>query len=303
MRRRPLDLVAARPGAGLAAARLAAASAMPDERPGAVETTAGRRPATTSPASPSTRRRRRRATSAARDRHGVPRRDDGARRSRPRVAKQFLAKDAPGVVEPRAPDDHLLRRLAAAGRQRSDGRRSRSATRTTLDSRGAWRGRLPAVRATVLRFPMTVENGEWRIAAAPERADRAGDVVRAAVPRGLALLLRPDRPDPGPRAGVRARAASSRHRAGRGAAARPAGRPGAGVARSFIPPGSTRRLGAGLAERGRATIALKGDVGPQTPQAIAADARPVRLDPAPGPVDPSGSDHHRRPARSSCRAG
>ena len=61
------------------------------------------------------------------------------------------------------------------------------------DARGAWLGPLPDEESTI-QFPMELEDGEWRISEPPPLADRPEVVVRAAVPTGLAVLLRPLRP-------------------------------------------------------------------------------------------------------------
>ena len=93
---------------------------------------------------------------------------------------------------------------------------------------------------------------------APRSADRARVVVRATLPPGLAVLLRPVRADPGPGAGVRAprrqfastlvKACSRARRRMRGSSA------------ASSRPASARALGAGLGG-GVADIALKGDAG------------------------------------------
>ena len=128
------------------------------------------------------------------------------------------------------------------------------------------RCRRPSTRCS---FPMAHEDGEWRIAQAPERADRPGVVVRAALPPGLAVLLRPDRADPGPGAGVRARAASSWPRTlTKALLLGPGAGPGPGRRAASSRPASSVGLSVPVSDDGVADIALKGDAGQLTPQAI-----------------------------------
>ncbi|MFC4784129.1 LpqB family beta-propeller domain-containing protein [Nocardioides sp. MAHUQ-72] len=181
------------------------------------------------------------------------------------VAKQFLAKGAQASWNP---ERSTITYADAAPPRLTRG--SRVSVQLTgadhLDARGAWRGPLPR-GAHNLQFPMTVENGEYRIASAPNAlivpepwfAQRFREVSLyffeptaqvlvpepVFVPRGEQLatalikgLLR------GPRADL------------------------ARVSRSFIPPGLTFGLSVPVSAGGVADISLKGDAGPQTAQAV-----------------------------------
>jgi hypothetical protein len=181
------------------------------------------------------------------------------------VAKQFLAKDAQASWDP----EQRTITYADASPPRPRGTFRVSVTLTgahELDSRGAWQGRLPH-RDQVVEFPMALENGEYRIAQAPNALivpetwfeqrfrevslyffDPTGQILvpePVFVPRGEQLattlikgLLR------GPHADLTE------------------------VAHSFIPPGLSVGLSVPVTDDGVADIVLKGDAGPQTAQAV-----------------------------------
>jgi hypothetical protein len=182
------------------------------------------------------------------------------------VAKQFLAKDAQASWNP----ESRTITYADASPPRQRGGASRVSVTLTgadlLDARGAWRGRLPHSEQ-VVEFPMTMENGEYRIAQAPNALivpeswfeqrfrvvslyffDPTAQILvpePVFVPRGEQLattlikgLLRGPHPDL------------------------------ARVSRSFIPPGLTFGLSVPVSADGVADISLKGEAGPQTSQAI-----------------------------------
>ncbi|MBD8870272.1 LpqB family beta-propeller domain-containing protein [Nocardioides donggukensis] len=135
-----------------------------------------------------------------------------------------------------------------------------------LDSRGAWQGPLPDSSATV-SFPMTVEDGEWRIKEAPNALivsdswfderyrqvslyffDPSGEILvpePVFVPRGGQLstalvrgLLR------GPAEGMR------------------------GVSRSFFPKGLRLDLSVPVSPNGLADVALQGDISGVDPETL-----------------------------------
>ncbi len=140
-----------------------------------------------------------------RDRHPLPGGDEGHADHDQRRA----------AVPQRARRSATGRRRARSSPTASSATRSAGPHRSQVpmaaineyDARGAWQrsrdGRDPQLRPHV-------EDGEWRIDEAPRRADRARDVVRGLLPPRLALLLRPDRPDPGARAGLRPRGRPAR---------------------------------------------------------------------------------------------
>lgn len=179
------------------------------------------------------------------------------------VAKKFLTKDAQASWNPK------LETITYADASPPRGGSRVSVTFTGadhLDSRGAWRGALPAGE-NVLQFPLVMEGEEWRIAEAPNALvvpeswfeqrfrqvslyffDPTARILvpePVFVPRGEQLattlvngLLR----GPGPEL--------------------------ARVSRSFIPPGLSFDLSVPVSADGVADLSLKGDAGRQTPQAI-----------------------------------
>lgn len=179
------------------------------------------------------------------------------------VARQFLTKDAAASWDPE------LQTITYADASPPRGGSRVSVTLTgaeVLDARGAWLGQVPGVD-DVLAFPMTLENDEVRIAEAPNALivpqswfeqrfrqvslyffDPTAQVLvpePVFVPRGEQLattLIKALLRGPGPGLGR--------------------------VSRSFIPPGLTIGLSVPVSPGGVADIALKGEAGQQTPQAI-----------------------------------
>ncbi len=201
------------------------------------------------------------------------------------VARQYLTGDADAAWDPEA---ETITYADASRPRGTDTVTVRLDGADRLDGRGSFRGPLPANRRT-LEFPMELEDGEWRIAQRARRADRAGVVVRAAVPPGVALLLRPERAGAGARTGVRAARRAVHHGAHRGAAARPRADPGQGLAQLHPAGPRLRPLRARL--RG-------GRRRPQPARLLRpADARGQRADDHPARVDAEAG------ARRSRRSG
>ena len=179
------------------------------------------------------------------------------------VAKQFLTNDAAASWDPE------LQTITYADASPPRGGSRVSVTLTgaeMLDARGAWLGPVPGVD-DVLTFPMTLENGEVRISEAPNALivpkswfeqrfrqvslyffDPTAQILvpePVFVPRGEQLattLIKALLRGPGPGLGR--------------------------VSRSFIPAGLTFGLSVPVSADGVADIALKGEAGQQTPQAI-----------------------------------
>ena len=117
--------------------------------------------------------------------------------SRTNVASQFLTPERPPALGA-GPEDRHLRRVRRPGRRPTgDGAADRH--------RGVRRARCVAAVARGRRDQLRSHAPGRRVAhrRAARRADRAGDVVRGLLPPDVALLLRPDRADPGARTGVR----------------------------------------------------------------------------------------------------
>ena len=86
----------------------------------------------------------------------------------------------------------------ASGRRRAAGGVSVDAGRARpARPQGAWQGPLPPASGTI-DFPMAFEDGEWRIDDAPDALIVPETWFAQRYRPGLALLLRPDRADPGP---------------------------------------------------------------------------------------------------------
>ena len=179
------------------------------------------------------------------------------------VARQFLTKDGAASWDP----ELQTVTYADASLPRGGSRVSVILTGAeVLDARGAWQGGVPD-DDDILTFPMTVENGEVRIAAAPNALivpqswfeqrfrqvslyffDPTAQILvpePVFVPRGEQLattLIRSLLRGPGPGMGQ--------------------------VSRSFIPPGLTFGLSVPVSADGVADIVLKGEAGQQTAQAI-----------------------------------
>ncbi len=197
------------------------------------------------------------------------------------VAREFLAKDLRTSWNPQ----RRLITYADASPPRLRGPSRVSVTLTSadqLDGRLAWKGRLPRSKR-VVDFPVTMENGEYRIAGAPNALivpetwfeqrfrevslyffDPTATILvpePVFVPRGDQLttalvkgLLRGPGPD------------LDR------------------VSRSFIPPGLDYGVSVTVSDAGVAQISLKGDVSPENSQAVdllmAQFAWTLRQDPA-----------------------
>ena len=120
------------------------------------------------------------------------------------MARQFLTSDADAAWNPRR-DDHLRRGVAPRGHRRAD--RSGWPTPDRLDGRGSsaarCRGRAHA------RVPDGPRGRRVAHRRGARRADRARTWFDQRFRQVVALLLRPERPDPGARSRSTCRAASS----------------------------------------------------------------------------------------------
>ena len=182
--------------------------------------------------------------------------------------------------------DHLRRCPDRGHRQRGDDRavRTRAARcRGRLGGRAAGGRAGPAARPDHRgrRVPHHQPAG---------RAGRAGHLVRAAVRPGVLVLLRPDRPDPGTGARVRAAWRTAGQQPDQ-PVARPGGEP-AGHLPHLPPDGRRRVVRAGLRPgrrggepRQQRHTSARGPV---------EDARPARLDAQPGAEHPCRPGDHRR---------
>lgn len=194
------------------------------------------------------------------------------------VARQFLAVDAQATWEPERStltydevsdptgSTTVSVRLTGAGR---------------LDARGAWQGPLPADRSAI-DFPMVQEDGEWRIARAPDALvvpeSWFGQRFRSVDLYFLDPTARVLVPEPvfAPRGEQLATTLVQGLVAGPGPALR-------GVARTFFPAGSAVELSVVVAD-GLAEVSLQGDPSTLTGQAaelvLAQLAWTLRQDPA-----------------------
>ncbi len=179
------------------------------------------------------------------------------------VAKQFLTQDGAASWNPE------LETITYGDASPPRGSTRVSVTLTGadhLDARGAWQGRLPRGE-DVLSFPMVMENGEWRIAEAPDALvvpetwfDQRFRQVSLYFFDPTARILVPE-PVFVPRGEQLATSLTQALLLG-------PGRELARVSRSFIPSGLTFGLSVPVTADGIADISLKGDAGQQTPQAI-----------------------------------
>lgn len=80
------------------------------------------------------------------------------------VARQFLTQDAAAAWNP---EQETITYVSTSGPFGSSPLRVKLLESAHFDARGTWLGALPADRRT-LRFPMQLEEGEWRIADAPD---------------------------------------------------------------------------------------------------------------------------------------
>ena len=181
------------------------------------------------------------------------------------VAKLFLAKDAQASWNP---ERRTITYSDASPPSRGAG--SEVTVKLTgadqLDSRRAWQGGLPRAER-VVRFPMTRDHGEYRIARAPDALivpqtwfeQRFREVSLYFFDPTAQILVPEPVFVPGgdqlPTALVEGLLQGPPANLGR-------------VSRSFIPPGLDYGVSVTVSRAGVADIALKGDVGPQTPQGI-----------------------------------
>jgi lipoprotein LpqB-like beta-propeller protein/sporulation and spore germination protein len=178
-------------------------------------------------------------------------------------AKQFLAKEAQASWNPQ----QQTITYADASPPRGGSRVSVTLTGgNLLDSRGAWQGRLPRSEH-IVQFPMTREDGELRIAVAPDAlivpetwfAQRFRQVSLYFFDPTAQILV----PEPVFVPNGEQLASGLIQALLRGPDPRLTR-----VSRSFIPPGLTFGLSVPVSADGVADISLKGDAGQQTPQAI-----------------------------------
>ena len=80
------------------------------------------------------------------------------------VARQFLTKDAAASW---SPEQETITYVSNSGPFGSSPTRVKLLDTAHFDARGTWLGPLPTARRT-LRFPLEIEDGEWRIAEAPD---------------------------------------------------------------------------------------------------------------------------------------
>ncbi len=195
------------------------------------------------------------------------------------VARQFLTKDAQTAWNPEQRTITYDSRGAPTGEEQVEVTLEGA---QWVDSRGTWRGRLGGGERT-LSFAMAQEDGEWRIAAAPDAliVDELwfqGRFRQASVyffdPTASILVPEPVFVP------ADAQLASTLVQS---LLAGPAARL-AGVSRSFIPPGLTLALSVSVDGDGIADIAFLGEAGQLTPQAaelmVAQFAWTLRQDPS-----------------------
>lgn len=179
-----------------------------------------------------------------------------------RTAKEFLTKDAAASWDPQR--ETITYGSNSTPRETDAGVSVTLTDANRLDARGAWQGPVPRGQRT-LEFPMSFEDGEWRIDRAPDALvvsdlwfegrfrqesvyffDPTASILEAEpvyVPRGeklasaltQALLLGPS--------------ADLRH-----------------VAQTFLPPGLKVAVGVAVSPDGVADVSLDGDAGQLTPQ-------------------------------------
>lgn len=133
-----------------------------------------------------------------------------------------------------------------------------------LDARGSWLGSLPRARST-LRFPVTLENGEWRISRAPDALVVPDTWFEPRFQQVSLYFFDPTAtvvvPEPVylPRGDQLATALTSNLLLGPPVGLRR-------VYRTFLPPGLTTGLSVPVTGAGVAEIALQGDASRLTPQ-------------------------------------
>lgn len=181
------------------------------------------------------------------------------------VAREFLAKDLSTSWDPQ----RRLITYTNASLPRLRGPEEvtvRLSQPHQLDSRLAWEGRLPKDERR-LEFPVTMENGEFRIAQAPNALivpetwfeQRFHEVsLYFFDPTGQILTPEPVFVPSGDQLATALV---------RGLLRGPAARPSR-VTRSYIPPGLDYGVSVAVSSDGVADIALKGDAGPETTQSV-----------------------------------
>ncbi|MCD4525353.1 LpqB family beta-propeller domain-containing protein [Nocardioides sp. cx-173] len=182
------------------------------------------------------------------------------------VARQFLAREAQAAWNP---DDATITYGDITDPSADAGSRNVSVTLgdpESLDGRGGWQGPLPADQRR-LTFRMVVEDGEYRIANAPDAlivpaqwfSQRFRQASLYFFDRTAQILV----PEPVfvPRGEQLATTLIDGLLAGPGERL-------SGVARSFLPPNLTVGLSVPISEEGVADITLVGDSGQQNPEVI-----------------------------------
>jgi hypothetical protein len=180
------------------------------------------------------------------------------------VARQFLTRDADAAWDPEA---QTITYAEASTPRGSDVVSVRLVDANRMDRRGSFRGDLPTDQRT-LDFPMALEDGEWRIASAPDALvvpeswfeQRFRQVSLYFFDPSARILV----PEP-----VFVQRGEQFTTALTEALLRGPGRALEGVSRSFIPPGLSFGLSVPVSEDGVADLTLRGLSGQLTPQASA----------------------------------
>ena len=180
------------------------------------------------------------------------------------IAREFLTQDAAASWAPERQTITYAGRTTP--RETQDGVSVTLSGPAGLDSRGAWRGDLPGADHT-LTFPMSFENGEWRIDRAPDALvvpetwfeQRYRQVSLYFFDPTASILA----PEPVFVESGSALATTLVQGLLRG--------PGSGlgkVAQSFVPAGLRVAVGVAVSDDGLADIQLNGDTGELTPKTI-----------------------------------
>jgi Lipoprotein LpqB beta-propeller domain/Sporulation and spore germination len=183
---------------------------------------------------------------------------------RTEVARQFLSEDAAASWNPE--NETITYADATPPQESADGVSVRLTEPDRLDARGGWQGALPRAERT-LSFPMTFEDGQWRIDHAPDALivpeswfEQRFRQVSLYFFDPTATMLAPE-PVFVPRGEALATTLVQGLLMG----------PGNGlerVAQSFVPSGLKVAVGVVISDDGIADIPLKGEVGPLTSKAI-----------------------------------
>ncbi len=182
----------------------------------------------------------------------------------PNTAREFLSKDAAAAWDPE--NETITYVDYPPLKESAEGVTVTLTDPDRLDAQGAWQGPLPRGQRTI-RFPMSFEDGEWRIDAAPD-ALIVPETWFARQFRQVSLyyfdptgtILAPE-PVYVPRGVQLASSLTQALIAG----------PGEGldrVVQSFIPAGLKINLSVRVSRDGVAEIGLKGDAGALTPQTV-----------------------------------